>query len=286
MSDDDTESVPHAPNELQARLAAAGVTDEASLQAALEHDPQLAEDYAAALQALLAENPQLMLAAFLQEFLQVGSSADLVGFWQQVPTDMEQPFLQYTQEQIAQADAQGNTELSMALGQRLEGLRQILAQQQAAQHDPALAELSAAIDQYLALRRTAENDEHNVDAWQATVAAGEALHTSELDGTPGVNWEELRYDLASAYTNLSIAHEQTGLYEESLAATERAIVLQPDFAMWQRNRAGALIDLKRLDEAEAALAEARRMEPDAPRLIELAESLAQARLNQTSEEQQ
>jgi hypothetical protein len=38
-----------------------------------------------------------------------------------------------------------------------------------------------------------------------------------------------------------------------------------------------LIELGRLDEAEAALAAARELEPDAPRLAELATELAEAR---------
>jgi len=47
--------------------------------------------------------------------------------------------------------------------------------------------------------------------------------------------------------------------------------------MWRRNQAGALIELGCLDEAAAALAAARNLEPEAPRLAELETELAQAR---------
>ena len=42
----------------------------------------------------------------------------------------------------------------------------------------------------------------------------------------------------------------------ALGAYERAIALQSDFTMWQRNRAGTLIELGRLADPEADLAAA------------------------------
>jgi tetratricopeptide (TPR) repeat protein len=83
--------------------------------------------------------------------------------------------------------------------------------------------------------------------------------------------------LASAWNTLGSARDEAGDKPGALAAFECAIALQPDFAMWHRNRAGVLIELGRLDEAAAAIETARRLEPDAPRLKELDEQLAAAR---------
>ncbi|WP_174714075.1 hypothetical protein [Candidatus Viridilinea mediisalina] len=47
--------------------------------------------------------------------------------------------------------------------------------------------------------------------------------------------------------------------------------------MWRRNYTGTLISLGRLAEAAEELARARELEPDAPRLVELAAALAEAR---------
>jgi tetratricopeptide (TPR) repeat protein len=79
----------------------------------------------------------------------------------------------------------------------------------------------------------------------------------------------VRASLASSYTSLCIAYEEVGDLEASLAATDRAIALQPDEAMWRRNRVGTLIDLGRRAEAAEELARARALEPDAARLTEL-----------------
>ena len=87
--------------------------------------------------------------------------------------------------------------------------------------------------------------------------------------------------IASAYNTLGNAYDASGNKLAALAAYERACALQPDFAMWQRNRAGTLIELGRLDEAAAAIATARQLEPEAARLNELDAELAQAQ-NPTS----
>ncbi len=83
--------------------------------------------------------------------------------------------------------------------------------------------------------------------------------------------------MASACNSLGNARDEADDKPGALAAFERAIALQPGFAMWHRNRAGTLIELKRLDEAATAIETARRLEPDAPRLKELDEQLAKAR---------
>ena len=135
--------------------------------------------------------------------------------------------------------------------------------------------LNEALQRYIELRQAAKEDD--VVAWKAAVEAGEAIFVAEFQDSPGVDWDALSGDLASAYTALCVAHEKAGDFNASLAATERAIALQPNQAMWQRNRAGTLVDLGRLDEADQALATARAMEPGAARLKELEEQLAQAR---------
>jgi hypothetical protein len=55
--------------------------------------------------------------------------------------------------------------------------------------------------------------------------------------------------------------------------------------MWHRNRAGTLIELERLDQAEAAIAQARALDPEAPRLAELDAQLAKARGASPSQEE-
>ena len=48
----------------------------------------------------------------------------------------------------------------------------------------------------------------------------------------------------------------------ALLASDRAIALRPDVAVYHHNRAAALVRLGREDEARAALAEARRLDPE------------------------
>ena len=92
----------------------------------------------------------------------------------------------------------------------------------------------------------------------------------------GVNWDALHKSLAECYNRFGNAHSQQNTHTAALAAYDRAIALHEQ-AMWQRNRAGTLIELKRLDEAQAALSRARELAPDATRLVELEAELAAAR---------
>jgi tetratricopeptide (TPR) repeat protein len=136
-----------------------------------------------------------------------------------------------------------------------------------------MQQFQQALSQYLALRQQAAQDANNPAAWQAAVHAGEALLGQEFAELEQVNWTELRAELANDYTSLCIAHEEQHALEASLAATERAIELAPENAMWRRNRTGTLIDLGRLDEAAAELERARALEPEAARLAELEQQL-------------
>ncbi len=92
----------------------------------------------------------------------------------------------------------------------------------------------------------------------------------------GVNSEALHGDIADSYNHLGTSLDASDK-AAALAAFERAIALQPGFAMWRRNRTGTLIELRRLDEAAEELARARTLEPDAARLTELEAQLAAAR---------
>jgi hypothetical protein len=62
----------------------------------------------------------------------------------------------------------------------------------------------------------------------------------------------------------------------ALAAYERAVALQPDFAMWRRNQADTLIELGCLAEECTVINAAQALEPDAPRLADLAAKLMAA----------
>ncbi|MCL6511131.1 MAG: tetratricopeptide repeat protein [Anaerolineae bacterium] len=132
---------------------------------------------------------------------------------------------------------------------------------------------------FAAALQAAQADERDVALWQAAVEAGEALLAAleAAPPVPGLSVADVRAELASAWNTLGNARDEAGDKPGALAAFERAIALQPDFAMWHRNRAGTLIELGRLDEAAAAIETARRLEPDAPRLRELDEQLAAAR---------
>jgi tetratricopeptide (TPR) repeat protein len=138
---------------------------------------------------------------------------------------------------------------------------------------------------YLELVQAAQSSEGTVTDWQAAADAGEALLAPELAATLHVNWDALRANLANTYNHLGNALEQTGARTTMIAAYDRAIVLQPENAMWRRNRTGTLIELGRLSEADEELERARALEPDAPRLAELSAALDQARnAAQTPEE--
>jgi tetratricopeptide (TPR) repeat protein len=145
--------------------------------------------------------------------------------------------------------------------------------------------LQTALDNYLAQRQAAVTLEKDGAAWQRAADAGEGL-LSLLGamGAAGELVDELKASIASTYTALGIALDATDKVQ-ALAAFERAVALQPNFAMWHRNRAGTLIELERLDQAEAAIAQARALETEAPRLAELDAELAEARGASPSQEE-
>ena len=78
---DDAPSLPALPADLQDRLAAAGVTDAESLQAALERDPALAAD----LRAFVEANAEALagggMAPLIAAFAQVEDDEGMMAFW-------------------------------------------------------------------------------------------------------------------------------------------------------------------------------------------------------------
>jgi tetratricopeptide (TPR) repeat protein len=116
--------------------------------------------------------------------------------------------------------------------------------------------------------KAAEASGNDIAAWRAAVEAGEALLAPEFTDTLGIG-DAVREHVASTWNALGNALHDAGDGEAAVAAYDRAIALQPDEAMWRRNRVGTLIDLGRRAEAAEELARARALEPDAARLAEL-----------------
>ncbi len=143
------------------------------------------------------------------------------------------------------------------------------------QPDPLRAALAA----YLEQREQAANTEADPAAWQRAADAGEGLLSllgaAGAAGVAGEWVDKLKADIAGTYNSLGNSLD-VAEGRAALAAYERAIALQPGFAMWHQNCAVLLIELGELDEAAAAIARARELEPNAPRLAELDAQLAQA----------
>ena len=158
------------------------------------------------------------------------------------------------------------------LRSRLQGFQEVRAgaAQALAAQEPLLAQL----EQYQELLQAADAEQPQVEVWRAITAAGESVLAMQSGAERLLNWDALHRQLASAYNTLGSALSDAGDQSDALIAFERAITLQPDFAMWQRNRAGTLIELGRLDEARTAIDAARALEPDAPRLTDLEAELA------------
>ncbi|TAH49654.1 MAG: NACHT domain-containing protein, partial [Chloroflexota bacterium] len=114
------------PPELQARLDAAGVHDAETLAAALEHDPELRAAYEKFLGEHRDEIAAMQMVALLTAFAQTENDAQLIEFWNQVPREMEQPFLDAAQNLIARAEANGQAESVAGFKARLDALQKML----------------------------------------------------------------------------------------------------------------------------------------------------------------
>ena len=247
------------PPEIQARLAAAGVTDAASFLAALAADPELR----AAVEAAMAQQHQALLDQLVQRLLAVSSGEELLAFWRELPAELEEPLAAAAEEAARQAGQSGDVALAQALRERAAGLRAIRAAADAAQ-----SKIQQAWQHYIELVEAAEASGNDIAAWRAAVEAGEALLAPEFTDTLGIG-DAVREHVASTWNALGNALHDAGDGEAAVAAYDRAIALQPDQAMWRRNRVATLIDLGRRAEAAEELARARALEPDAARLAEL-----------------
>ena len=102
------------PETLTARLQAAGVTGDASLQAALAADPELRAAFEQGLQ-------EAVLAAFAQ----VADGNALAALASQFPFMVEDAFLASIETAIGRAEAAGDSKAAEGLRQRLAALKQI-----------------------------------------------------------------------------------------------------------------------------------------------------------------
>jgi tetratricopeptide (TPR) repeat protein len=134
-----------------------------------------------------------------------------------------------------------------------------------------------ALNSFIDQRNAAAGNSTDITRWQQAVAAGEALLQPPLSETPELDLPALQAEVARTYNELGNALDGVQDHRAALTAYERAIELQPDFAMWHRNRAGMLIELRQLAAAAEAIAQARVLEPNVPRLGELETELARAR---------
>ncbi|MFN8485776.1 MAG: hypothetical protein U0768_22275 [Anaerolineae bacterium] len=114
------------PPDLAARLQAAGVTDLSTLNEALADDQALSDD----VQAFLEANPNvrmlLTMSLLLEAFLTCDDEADLVDFWQRIPEELEQPFLESVEGLIEGLRESGDDEPAEMLQERYEALKDVV----------------------------------------------------------------------------------------------------------------------------------------------------------------
>jgi tetratricopeptide (TPR) repeat protein len=141
-------------------------------------------------------------------------------------------------------------------------------QPEAAHH--VLARLAVLLEQY--------NQAHAGQVDLAEQAAFATLHETllpvaeVLDAGLAVG---LRRSLGWALNTLGNAHAEQGDHATAVETYTRAIGHAPEEAMLYRNRAGEYIELQQWAQAEADVAHAVALQPDAPRLEELRQALAQ-----------
>ncbi|MFM7582152.1 MAG: hypothetical protein ACKO9F_05415, partial [Caldilinea sp.] len=129
-----TPTPPDLPPDLRARLLAAGVTDDISLQTTLQHDPTLRADFEAFLQENLELLAAMQLNALLQAFAAVQDGEQMLEFWRGVPAELEQPLIEAIATLIDEANRRGDGKTADRLAVRLEEFRSIC--QAAAQQQP------------------------------------------------------------------------------------------------------------------------------------------------------
>jgi len=116
------------PDDLKARLVAAGAADPGGLDAALQRDPQLAADLDAYVDANEEALERASLTALVNQFGQVRDPREMAAFWQQVPEEVEQAFIGLVEQVIAGAQAAGDEGTARHFGVRLSSLQQLRQQ--------------------------------------------------------------------------------------------------------------------------------------------------------------
>ena len=133
------------PDELKARLDAAGVSDNASLLAALKADPDLNADF----QAFLESNADALATATMNQLLQVFAAVtdgeQMVEFYRSVPSELEQPLIEAVEAIIEQATAAGDDNTVQNLTERLEVFRRLSEKGQLADELPPVMRASAPV---------------------------------------------------------------------------------------------------------------------------------------------
>jgi hypothetical protein len=108
------------PEYLKNRLLSAGVEDEASLQAALEADPDLRVEY-----------EHWLISTLLQAFAATTTADDLAVLATRTPILLEPAMIGAIEDAIAAAQARGDEKNAVALAQRLGVLREIKVEREA-----------------------------------------------------------------------------------------------------------------------------------------------------------
>jgi hypothetical protein len=187
------------PDDLRARLLAAGASDDASLAEIQARDPELWRE----LDAYVAANQDTLNRAWLHHlllsFASVPDSDGLWALWQQVPSELEDEMVAAVEDWIGQAEQAGDTATAEGLRVRLEGLRQLQAQQR-----DLARQLDAWVDRLAAL----EDMEQLPQLWrevprdleEAFLAAGDA----RVDAAQRARNNRLANHLRSRLTRLRV----------------------------------------------------------------------------------
>jgi hypothetical protein len=131
---------PDLPETLRERLAATGATDEESVRAALEQDPELRREFDAFLAANQPQIDALVSEAF-DRFLAAADSDQLDALAWEVPFLLDESFAQMVLQVAGEAQSAGDADLADGLRARLEGLDAIREQRAIAQGSPLVEAL-------------------------------------------------------------------------------------------------------------------------------------------------
>jgi hypothetical protein len=131
----DTHGYPDLPDSLRERLEAIGATDEDSVRAALEGDPELRREFEA---FLAANQPQIdaLVAEAFDRFMAAMDSEQLDDLAWEIPFILDDSFADMVIQVAGEARRDGDGELADALLARLDGLTHIREQREVAEGSP------------------------------------------------------------------------------------------------------------------------------------------------------